>query len=371
MPSLATFNANNFFLRYMFSKSYPNDMSKASQIEASEVGAKGYLPGFAFGRYTKNYIVWDPGRRQLAAQALKEPDGKLPDILCLQEVENIQAIRTFNQRYLNDHYPYSMLIDAYDPRNIDVGVLSKYPICNIRSHIDDTNGQGGHVFSRDCLEATIDLPGRVKLTLFINHLKSKLVIRKKDESDDRYHRRIRDSHNRREKQAQTVKKIMAERFAGNHQKALYAVIGDFNDTPQSPYIKALIRSGHLTDLIKAHRPANDRWTYYWRSAGRVSQIDYILASKKLAERVKATVKADASKRPYIERRGLGFRKLNGAAQILPKTVKLVHFEEDSVTPKPANALDDERIDFRFDRYAEVTADWKKNISDHCPVKIWF
>ena len=64
MPSLATFNANNFFLRYKFAKTYPNDMSKASLIEASEVGAKGYLPGIAFGRYTKNYIVWDPVRRQ-------------------------------------------------------------------------------------------------------------------------------------------------------------------------------------------------------------------------------------------------------------------------------------------------------------------
>lgn len=371
MPSLATFNANNFFLRYKFAKNYPNDMSKASLIEASEVGAKGYLPGIAFGRYTKNYIVWDPVRRQLAAQALMEPDGKLPDILCLQEVENIQAIRTFNQRYLNNYYAYSLLIDAYDPRNIDVGVLSRYPIGDIRSHIDDTDGQGNRIFSRDCLEATIALPGHVMLTLFINHLKSKLVIRKKNESDATYHSRIRSSHMRREKQSQKAKKLMDNRFSGNHAKALYAVIGDFNDTPQSPYIKALIKSGHLTDLLKAHRPANDRWTYYWRSASRVSQIDYILASKKLAARVKALVGSDASKRPHIERQGLGFRKLNAAGNVLPKTAKLVHFEQDPVTPKPGNALADERIDFRFGRYAEVVADWKKNISDHCPVKIWF
>ena len=371
MPSLATFNANNFFLRYRFARTYPNDRSRASLIEASEVGAKGYLPGIAFGRYTKNYIVWDPVRRRLAARALKAPDGQLPDILCLQEVENIQAIRTFNQHYLNDHYPYSLLIDAYDPRNIDVGVLSRYPINDIRSHIDDTDGQGNRIFSRDCLEATIDLPGPMKLTLFINHLKSKLVFRKKNESDASYHERIKSSHRRRKMQAQKAKSLMAQRFVGSHTKALYAVIGDFNDTPQSPYIRDLIRSGHLTDLLKAHRPADDRWTYYWRSGSKVSQIDYILASRKLAERVKSVVAADSGKSPHIERRGLGFRKLNAVGRVLPKTVRLQHFEEDAVTPKPGNALPDERVDFRFDRYAEVTADWKKNISDHCPVKIWF
>jgi endonuclease/exonuclease/phosphatase family metal-dependent hydrolase len=286
-------------------------------------------------------------------------------------VENIQAIRIFNQRYLGGYYPYSLLIDAYDPRNIDVGVLSRYPIGDIRSHIDDTDRHGQRIFSRDCLEATIDLPGGEALTLFINHLKSKLVIRKKNESDADYHARIRDSHRRREKQAQKTKKLVAERFAGAHSQTLYAVIGDFNDTPQSPYIKALVKSGRLTDLLRDHRPADDRWTYYWRSAGRVSQIDYLLVSKKLSERVNALVSADGSKTPHIERKGLGFVKLNTAGEVLPKTAKLVHFEQDPVTPIPADAPADERIDFRFYRYAEVKANWKKNISDHCPVKIWF
>ena len=44
MTSLATFNANNFFLRYKFSKTYPGDMSKKSLIEASDAAMMGYLP---------------------------------------------------------------------------------------------------------------------------------------------------------------------------------------------------------------------------------------------------------------------------------------------------------------------------------------
>src|SRR4030042_7169020 len=86
MPSLTTFNANNFFLRYKFTRSYPGSKSKEDLKEAAEAGLTGFLPGVSFGRYgEKQYIVWDTQRRQLAARALKEPDGVLPDILCLQE----------------------------------------------------------------------------------------------------------------------------------------------------------------------------------------------------------------------------------------------------------------------------------------------
>jgi hypothetical protein len=32
---------------------------------------------------------------------------------------------------------------------------------------------------------------------------------------------------------------------------------------------------------------------------------------------------------------------------------------------------DAKVDFRFARYGEVLADLSANISDHCPVKVWF
>ena len=120
----------------------------------------------------------EPERRKLAIKALKEPDGKLPDILCFQEVENMDAIRAFNENYLKSYYQYSLLIDGYDPRNIDVGVLSTLPIEEIRSHIDESKN-GKRIFSRDCLEVTLILPDGEKLILFVNHLKSKLVIKRK------------------------------------------------------------------------------------------------------------------------------------------------------------------------------------------------
>jgi endonuclease/exonuclease/phosphatase family metal-dependent hydrolase len=370
MPSLATFNANNFFLRYKFTRNYPGSRSQNSQKEASEV-ALGYLPGTAFGKYPSNYIVWDAERRSLAARALREPDGVLPDILCFQEVENIQAIRILNERYLDNHYPYSFLVDGYDPRNIDVGLLSRFPINKVRSHIDAFDDSGNRIFSRDCLEADIELPDNSTLTLFINHLKSKLVTRESSESEADYQAKILSSHKKRLNQAQHVAQYVDKRFHGLHSRALYAVIGDFNDTAYSPWLAPLTNSPHLKDILKAYRNPDDRWTYYWRSGGRVSQIDFILVSRALDKRIKAAIKSDPSKKPHVERKGLGYRELNGSGDVLPKEAMLVYFENDPVTSSPDNVPQNQKVNFRHSRYKEVMQDWQSNISDHCPVKIWF
>jgi len=370
MPSLATFNANNFFLRYKFTESYPGSQSASSLDEASKA-AMGFLPGLAFGEYTGDYIVWDAARRSLAARALKEPDGALPDILCLQEVENIQAIRIFNKQYLGNHYPYSFLVDSYDTRNIDVGLLSRFPVDRVRSHIDALDDRGDRVFSRDCLELEIMLPGNTRLTLFLNHLKSKLVTRETGESDAAYQGRILKSHQKRFSQAQHVADYVAKRFRGRHDRALYAVIGDFNDTPYSPWLAPLANSPHLVDVLAKYRSADDRWTYYWRGGGKVSQIDFVLASRALNARIAATIASDASRKPHIARQGLGYRELNASGAVLPRELTLVHFEDDSVTPAPASVPQNEKVGFRHSRYQEVMDDWHSNISDHCPVKVWF
>lgn len=373
MPTLMTFNANNFFLRYRFNRTYPGDMSRNSLIEATEIASMGYLPGASFGRYPQTrYIVWDAIRRELAAAAMEEPDGRLPDILCLQEVENIQAIRVFNSRYLNNHYSHSLLIDAYDPRNIDVGILSTCPIVNIRSHIDDTIADGSRPFcSRDCLEADFELPDGEILTLFVNHLKSKLVIRRANETNAQYRARVLQSHQRRLSQATEIARLVDQRFRGHHGTALYAVVGDFNDTPESPWLAPLMNSQRLTNIIAEFHGVNDSWTYYWRNRSRVSQIDYILTSRALRNRIRQQAQNNPNRQPYIERAGLAFRSWSVNGETLPREVTLVHFEPDIATPAVPGATPDSRLPFRFPRYEEIINDWRRNISDHCPVKVWF
>ncbi|KAL9654131.1 hypothetical protein ABK040_016477 [Willaertia magna] len=103
----------------------------------------------------------------ITAEAIKDINA---DVLCLQEVESLLLLDKFNTVYLDDLYPYTMLIDGNDPRGIDVAILSKYPIENIRSNrAEKRNNRKVH--SRDLLEVDIDLDGS-ELTIFTSHLKS-------------------------------------------------------------------------------------------------------------------------------------------------------------------------------------------------------
>jgi endonuclease/exonuclease/phosphatase family metal-dependent hydrolase len=312
-------------------------------------------------------VVWDESRRKLAARALSEPDGKLPDILCVQEVENLDALRVFNERVLGTWYSYAVLIDSWDNRNMDVGVLSRYPVRELRTHIDDTGPDGQRIFSRDCLEATVELPKGERLTVLVNHFKSKLVIGAKGETPEQFRERLRAAHETRRRQAATVARLVRERFA-SQPDALYAVVGDFNDTPGSPWLKPLLGSPLLVDVLGKLRP-EDCWTYYWRDRNRVTRVDYVLASKALFARIEQ--RAEKGRALHIERRGLGFRERNGNGVMLPEEVTWVEFEEDPVTPRPERLLVDRRVGFRFGRFEEVEADWRANVSDHCPVKVWF
>lgn len=371
MPSLATFNTNNLFLRYKFGDTFPGDMSKKSKIEAADAMGWGYLPQISKGQFSsKNYVFWDSARRKATAKALKGGDDKLPDILCLQEVESMAALRKFNDDYLGKYYTNFMLIDGLDMRQIDVAVMSIWPIFDVRSHIDLRGPDGERVFSRDCLEVSIDIPRQEPLTLFVNHLKSKLAqgdTQAKKDAD------TRKSHARREQQSQTVADLVRERMKGRLNKALYAVVGDFNDTPSSPSVVALTRDELLTDLVSEHLAPEERYTYFYRSKNRVSQIDYVLASKALAKRVAVKVTSDPKYAPHIERSGLGFVLGTGRNAEVIRPPRFTFFEPDAAYSTDADGETPEPVpvNFDFQRVPSVRADPKSPVSDHAPVKIWF
>jgi endonuclease/exonuclease/phosphatase family metal-dependent hydrolase len=97
------------------------------------------------------------------------------DVLALQEVENVDTLKHFRAVALGGRkaYPYVAGIDGNDPRLIDVAVLSRLPITRVRSYQHLLDGTST-VFSRDCLEVDVTLPGGGSLTLYVNHLKSML-----------------------------------------------------------------------------------------------------------------------------------------------------------------------------------------------------
>src|SRR6266571_9440408 len=64
-------------------------------------------------------------------------------------VDNRTALRRFNEQLLKavDAAPFGhvMVIDGNDDRGIDVGLMTKFPVLNMRSHVDDLM-DGGRVF---------------------------------------------------------------------------------------------------------------------------------------------------------------------------------------------------------------------------------
>ena len=159
-----------------------------------------------------------------------------------------------------------MCIDGNDSRGIDVGMLSKYPIRNIRSHIFDKEKptDRSYTFSRDCLEIELELNNGKPLYLLCNHFVSKL-----NASNDA----------RRKKQATAVRDIIQSRY--DLSKDYVIVAGDFNDTPDSATLAPLTRMNGIKDVFELKFGSNndERWTYHYK---KNEQIDFILVSDALA-----------------------------------------------------------------------------------------
>jgi endonuclease/exonuclease/phosphatase family metal-dependent hydrolase len=190
------------------------------------------------------------------------------DVLCVVEAESLPVLRAFNSDLLRNEYKYAMLVDAMDPRGIDVGLLSACPFGNIRTHMYETKGRS-RIFSRDCLEVEVQLPGEQVLHVLCNHLKSQgFGDPKKNDA-------------KRAGQAQRLAEILE---GYNLKEDLVVVAGDFNDSPdRKPYtLKPLLTTKNLYDVLELQFP-NDpkkRWTYHYKKS---EQIDYILVSEPLKQ----------------------------------------------------------------------------------------
>ncbi|MBP6024365.1 endonuclease/exonuclease/phosphatase family protein [Ferruginibacter sp.] len=206
------------------------------------------------------------------------------DVQCLVEVENRETIGSFNSDMLGTKkFPYNILIDGNDPRGIDVGLLSRYPIKNIRTHIFDKEKptSKSFIFSRDCLEIELEVANGKSLYVLCNHFKSKGYSASQSTADAR-----------RKLQADAVKKILQDNY--DLKTDMVVVMGDFNDTPDSAPLQTLLNTQNLTDVLKI-KFGNDiekTYTYFFK---KKLQIDYLLVSKPLK---------DAFKDAGVERRGM-------------------------------------------------------------------
>ncbi len=109
----------------------------------------------------------------VAATILQVDDGRGPDVVALQEVENVEILERLRTEYLADAgYLPAVLIEGSDARGIDVAFLSRLPVSDAALHPlelpEEFAARQGDV--RGLLQATFELPGGALLTGFSVHL---------------------------------------------------------------------------------------------------------------------------------------------------------------------------------------------------------
>jgi len=263
--TVATFNCENLFTRFLFNK-------KLKQSTIDNAVKNGFMLDKKLFERIKDK------ERDLTAKAIKDTSA---DIIGLQEVENLDTLKSFQSDFLH-MYPYQYLIDGNDPRLIDVGVLSKIETKHLVTHqFDKADSQ--RIFSRDCLELEFDLEG-TSLTIFVNHFKSMLGGRDQ-------------TMPRRKAQSERVLQIVKDKFGSNPGNENFIILGDLNDYLPSSGLQPLIDSPWLENVVQTRLPKGDQWTHWYDKDDSVAQLDYILLSERIA-------KGNPIAKPIIVRKGV-------------------------------------------------------------------
>lgn len=165
------------------------------------------------------------------------------DILAVVEAESRPVLLSFQDLMvdrlgLDEAYRHVMLIDGNDGRGIDVGLATRngYPIGNMRSHVDDLKPDGHRIFSRDCPEFEVTTPGGETIVVLPNHFKSK------------YGGNDPVSKAKRLAQASAVASYYNRLIADGFENVV--VLGDLNDTPDSPELAPLLADTDLKDVCE-------------------------------------------------------------------------------------------------------------------------
>lgn len=308
---VATFNANNLFSRWSFEADLPRRVAEtalpalraASDQPADQaVTAEGQTPGEDVVRIQLPDGTELTGILRTFAGRLvtgKDPKARAwianriamlnADVLCLQEVENQDALDSFCRDDLavaGIAYPYRVVIEGNDPRRIDVAICSRFPITRSSSW-RFWSDKAGPVFSRDLLQAEIDVPRGDPLRVFVNHLKSNFIADEFKLSAAQVAAERAAILRRRTRQADAIAAILRRQQLSRR----VVVVGDFNDDPTSPALAALTRAG-LTEHIQSAttiagpdrngKPIEDRfanesptmWTHRYRGGGTTTYSLY-------------------------------------------------------------------------------------------------
>ena len=196
-------------------------------------------------------------------------DGSGPDILVVQEVENIHVLRQLNT--IGDlGFSEVILLEGPDSRGIDVGILSKYPLQGspILHKVDfsELHEQGLVAKeTRGILQASFDVEGR-SLTVFSNHWPSQ-----------------RNIDQTRHVAAKTLKRAVAA-----VSDSAVVALGDFNtassDDPHGINLELLNPESGISFLEVSSTVAEVPWpegSYFYR--GNWGFLDLIFFPKHMVD----------------------------------------------------------------------------------------
>ncbi|MDS1135661.1 endonuclease/exonuclease/phosphatase family protein [Nitratireductor indicus] len=361
---IATFNLENLMNRFDFS-GFRNELNQDRALALFEIADEKQYRALEQARA----IALTDDARQLTALAIAATRA---DILCLQEVDNLAALKAFEYGYLfkmiGHGYQDKYSASGNDSRGIDVAVMMRretahgQPIEFVRmtSHAHHTFADFGlhtpelaalgiephdRIFRRDCLEIDLKVDGR-PLTLYIVHFKAMSPPRNGMDGREA-------SMPVRMAEAKAVRHIVESRFGVEKAASKrWVICGDLNDyrerviiegdshaghrfTPAQEAVSSLnvLTAGGFCENVVERRPELDRWTLYHTRGPQerhLCQLDYILLSEGLARHNARAV-------PEIVRAGQPWRTVFPPGQ-------------------------------EIDRYPRTGWDRPK-ASDHCPVAV--
>jgi predicted extracellular nuclease len=331
---IGTFNIENLLTRFDFT-GFRNQLRGDRVLRLYQIASAADYQRMEEARM----IGLTDDMRQLTALAIAAADA---DILCLQEVESLEALHAFEfgylYRMLGEGYRHKYVVEGNDSRGIDVAIMMRettrdgLPIefVGIKSHAGATFDAMGlyepglaatekpidRIFRRDCLEVDVKVGGR-PLTLYAVHFKS--MNSPRDQKDGRI-----ATMPLRTAEARAVRKIIENRFGGKDQAATknFLICGDMNDYQERLVISGMPRTGleftpvtekqsaldvfstdNFAVNVVRRRPVEDRWTLYHAHGlqqRHLCQLDYLWLSPALA-------RANPDAVPEIIRRGQPFR----------------------------------------------------------------
>ena len=209
----------------------------------------------------------------VAGVILQVNDGRGPDIVALQEVENLGILERLRNEHLADAgYNESILIEGHDLRGIDVAFLTRLPLAGPPTlhRTDFGNAEQERVAdTRGILEATFELPDGSLLTGYAVHFPAPFHPTEMREAAYRH--------------------LNGLRSALPPDRAAFAA-GDFNTTSVEDREKAMLERFVRPDWTVAHEAGCEGCpgTSYYARRDDWSFLDMILWSPAIGRGEKTT-----------------------------------------------------------------------------------